>query len=317
MLKKDKRVLITGVTGFVGSCLARYLIKNNFSNVNTIIRENSNRWRIRDIEDKLKIYKCDLLENSKLSKIISEIKPEVIFHLATYGSFIKIQNDTGQIYKTNLFGLINLLNACAKVDFELFVNTGSSSEYGKKNKSMKETDLLEPYNDYGISKASATLYCQNFSLKNKLQIVTLRLFSPYGYYDDKQRLIPYLILSCLNHNNPIILKPTAVRDYVFIEDVVNSYIKTMDLKNIYGQIFNIGSGKQYVIKEVFENISSLFKTEVKPEFYCNNDLDDESPVWISDNQKANEVLGWYPDNNLNQGLEKSIDWFKQNSNLYR
>ena len=317
MLKKDKTILITGVTGFVGSCLARHLIKNNFSNVNTIIRENSNRWRIRDIEDKLKIYKCDLLENLKLLKIISEIKPEVIFHLATHGSFTKTQNDAKQIYKTNLFGLINLLSACAKVDFELFVNTGSSSEYGKKSRPMEETDLLEPYNDYGISKASATLYCQNFSLKNKLQIVTLRLFSPYGYYDDKQRLIPYLILSCLNYDVPIILKPTAVRDYIFIEDVIDSYIKTMDLKNIYGQIFNVGSGKQYIIKEVVEKIINLFKIDVEPELYCNNDLDDESPVWISNNQKTNEALGWYPINSLDQGLEKSIDWFKQNLNLYK
>ena len=97
-----------------------------------------------------------MLDYEKLKCVISSIKPDIIYHTATYGGRPN-QKDTIGIMQTNLIGTINLIKACKKSSFDIFVNTGSSSEYGIKEKNMHEDDFLEPVNDYGVSKSAATL----------------------------------------------------------------------------------------------------------------------------------------------------------------
>jgi len=191
----NKKILITGATGFVGANLLRKLIDSK-NDIHVIIRSTSNLWRINDIIDKVNAHVCDLTNRESVEKLVLKIKPQIIFHLAVYGGY-QFQEESLKIIDTNLIGIINLLNACCKIGFECFINTGSSSEYGLKNKPMSENDLLEPINDYGIAKAAATLYCQAIGRRENLPIFTLRLFSPYGYYEGPTRLIPYLIISCL------------------------------------------------------------------------------------------------------------------------
>jgi len=312
----NKKVLLTGATGFVGACLLHSLIKNGFLNISIIIRKSSNIWRIKDILDKVKVYYSDLLDLEGLIKIISKIKPEIIYHLATYGAYLGFQEDVKKIYETNLFGTINLLNASAKVGFECFVNTGSSSEYGEKKEPMVETDVLEPNSDYGVSKACATLYCQNFAKQNDLPIVTLRLFSPYGYYEDRNRLIPYVILSCLSGRNPKLSSPNSVRDFIFIEYVMESYIKILGLEDFSGEIFNIGSGEQYSVGEIVGKIIKLTNSKIKPKWNSVQNPRIEPTTWVADISKIKSVLNWSPKHSLNEGLVKTITWFMRNSELY-
>ena len=106
---------------------------------------------------------------------------------------------------------------------DLLVNTGSSSEYGIKNSAMKESSLLEPVTEYGVSKAAATLFCQSYAVTENLPIVTLRLFSPYGRYEQKSRLVPSVILAALQKINPKISSRQFVRDFIFIDDVLDAY----------------------------------------------------------------------------------------------
>lgn len=316
---KRKRILITGVTGFVCACLLHRLMNDGFSNISIIIRKTSNIWRIKDVMDEVKVYYSDLLDLEKLEKVVSQVKPEIIYHLATYGAYPGFQEDIKRIYETNLFGVINLLNASAKVGFECFVNTGSSSEYGEKKEPMAETHLLEPNSDYGVSKASATLYCQNFARQHNLSIVTLRLFSPYGYYEDQNRLIPYVILSCLLGKDPELSSPDSVRDFIFIEDVVESYTKVIqkNSQNISGQIFNIGSGKQYSIDEVVSTIIKITGDKAKPKWNSVFNPRSEPDMWVADISKAKDILNWSPRYSLEEGLRKDIEWFKKNLYLYK
>ena len=313
---KGKRILITGVTGFVGACLLHGLINDGFSNISIIIRNTSNIWRIKDILDKIKVYYSDLLDLERLTEIVSKIKPEIIYHLATYGAYPTIQKNVRKIYRTNLFGTINLLNASEKIGFECFVNTGSSSEYGEKKEPMVETNLLEPNCDYGVSKACATLYCQNFARQNSLPVVTFRLFSPYGYYEDQNRLIPYVILSCLLGKNLKLSSPYSVRDFVFIEDVVESYIKVLNSQNSFGQIFNIGTGEQHLVSEVVDKIIEITGSGIKPEWDVVNNMRNEPLVWVADISKAKSVLSWSPRYSLEKGLSKSVRWFEKNISVY-
>jgi nucleoside-diphosphate-sugar epimerase len=125
-----------------------------------------------------------------------KIRPNIIFHSAAYGTSA-VQNNTQKIFETNVTGTINLIQSCMDFSFDLFVNTGSSSEYGMKEAPMHESDILEPITDYGVSKAAGTLYGRSVAINRNLPIATLRLFSPFGPYEQGSRLIPSLILAAL------------------------------------------------------------------------------------------------------------------------
>ncbi len=310
----SKTILITGATGFVGSCLTHRLV-NGGCDLHIIKREQSNIWRIKDILNRVMVHNVDLIDGNSLEKLVKNIKPEIIFHTATYGGY-PFQKDVNKIIQTNMMGTISLVNACSKTGFDIFVNTGSSSEYGVKSKPMNETDLLEPNNNYGVAKASATLFCQAKAGSEKLPIVTLRLFSPYGYYEEARRLVPSVIMSCLMGKNPKVSSPKPVRDFVFIEDVLDAYIKVAEASDVRGEIFNIGYGKQHSVAEVVNKIIKLTGKRASPEWGGIPKRTNEPAIWQADISKARNILKWKPRYNLEEGLNKTIKWFKENLSLY-
>lgn len=311
---KGKRVLITGATGFVGSNLVRMALKQG-SDVHIITRTKSDKWRIDDVSTYITDYNSDLLDYKRLDDIVSIIRPDIIYHTATYGGKPN-QRETIRIVQTNLIGTINLIKACMKFSFDLFVNTGSSSEYGIKEKPMMEEDLLEPVNDYGVSKSAATQYCRAIAKTEELPIVTLRLFSPYGSYEGSTRLIPSVILSCLRRNKPRISSPNFVRDFVHIKDVLDAYEKLIDIPQLSGEILNIGSGKQCTIEEVANKIIELLGNCVELETGMAQRWPNEPKKWEADISKANDILAWKPKYDLENGLAETISWFEKNINRY-
>lgn len=320
LITQNKKILITGSTGFMGANLLHCLVKSD-NEIHIILRETSNVWRINDIINKNKVKKhyCDLTIREKIKKIVSNIKPEIIFNLSVYGGY-PFQKDSMKIIDTNFTGTVNLLDACTDTGFDCFINTGSSSEYGLKNKPMSENDLLEPINEYGITKAAATLYCQAIGRREKLPIFTLRLFSPYGYYEESTRLIPYLTISCLRNKELKIFNPDAVRDFNFIEDVIDAYIGTCDNKeNISsGDIFNIGNGVQHSVCEVFKLVKELTGYRKEPYWGKAKLRDsDKTRTWIADNSKIKKVIGWKPQHNIENGLKKTIKWIEKHLYLYK
>lgn len=313
MLKR-KRVLISGATGFIGANLVRKCLEAE-AHVHIITRITSNKWRIRDVLEDVNEYCVDLLDYKKLKAIVFKVRPEIILHTAIYGSY-PFQKDVNKIIQTNIIGTSNLINACSEVGFNFFVNTGSSSEYGIKDAPMNETDLLEPINIYGATKAAATLICQTKSKSEKLPIVTLRLFSPYGYYEEPTRLIPSVILACLRKENPRLLSPECVRDFIFIEDVVDASLMAIETPNSVGEVFNIACGKQVLIKEVFDEIFKLTGNDVQPLLGNIPKQPHEPNIWQANIAKAGDILNWSPKYSLHEGLSKTIQWFKENLSLY-
>ena len=310
----SKTILITGATGFVGSCLVHNCINGN-REVHIIKREQSNTWRIKDVLNRALIHNVDIIDNVNLEKLIKDIKPDIIFHTATYGGY-PFQKDIDKIIQVNIIGTLNLVNACSKVGFDIFVNTGSSSEYGLKSKPMLETDLLEPVNDYGIAKAAATLFCQVKARSEGLPIVTLRLFSPYGYYEEPTRLVPSVIRSCLLDENPKVSLPTSVRDFIFIEDVIDAYMKTIKMLNTSGQIFNIGYGQQHSVEYVVNKIIELIGNKVKPKWGSIPNRLNEPTFWQANISKSKDILKWEPKHSIDEGLKKTVEWFRENIHLY-
>lgn len=313
MLKK-KKILISGATGFIGANLARKSLEAG-NEVYIISRAASDKWRISDILKILHEFSVDLLDYERLESVICEIKPEIIFHTAIYGGY-PFQKNINKTIQTNFIGTANLIEACSKIGFENFVNTGSSSEYGQKNAPMKERDSLDPDNIYGASKAGATLFCRTKSKFEKLPITTLRLFSPYGYYEESSRLVPSVILSCLKKENPMLSSPESVRDFVFIDDVIDAYFAAAKTPNVVGEIFNIGGGRQSSIKEVVNKILGLMESDIEPQWGSIPERSNEPKIWQADISKARTILNWQPKHSLWQGLGDTVKWFEKNISLY-
>lgn len=309
------RFLITGATGFIGACLIRELVSQK-KHVSVIVRDKRLNWRLDDIASKLDIYECDLLSKS-LDTVVARIIPTYIFHLASYGS-LPSENIITQMIDVNIRGTINLINATKKHRFKLFINTGSSSEYGIKNRKMKESDIIAPVNDYGVTKAAATLFCQKEAIRNNLPIITFRLFSPYGYFEDKSRLIPSVIVSALENQSIELSSPNNVRDFIFIEDVVDAYIKATESKSNPGEIFNIGTGKQHQISNVVNLVLQITNSNSKIVWgkAKKQTRQVEPKKWEADISKTEKILKWRPKNELHAGIEKTIKWFRKHLNLY-
>jgi nucleoside-diphosphate-sugar epimerase len=220
--------------------------------------------------------------------------------------------------EVNLLGTINIIDACEDVDYECLVNTGSSAEYGPKEKKMNEQDLCNPQIVYAITKLAGTNYASCVGKTHKKPVVTLRLFSPYGPYDDPKRLMSEAIVNALEGKPIFFSRPNIVRDYIYIEEVVDAYLKVVEkAKNYKGEIFNLGSGQETTIQEVISEIIKITGSRSRTKWGVLPPRDFESPVWQADMSKMRELIGWKPQKSLQGGLEKTIYWYKKNLDFYR
>jgi len=310
-----KRVyLITGATGFIGCCLLRRLV-NNDEKVHIIIRKEAKLWRIKDILDKATYHISDLSDPGELEKIVAIAHPDIVYHLAAYGAY-SYQNEPDKIVRTNILGTWNLLKAASVIDYELFVNTGSSSEYGFKKNPMKETDLLEPASCYAVAKCSQTLLCSHIAREEKQPIVTLRPFSVYGPYEERTRFIPALMKSLYNKIPLKLVSPEIARDQIYADDVVDAYLLIDRLKKFPGEIFNIGTGTQSTIKDVVETAVKVTGRTTDFKWGGMRQRMWDTANWTADITKAGKLLGWRPKIDLEKGLSSTWEWFKEHSAFY-
>ena len=268
----------------------------------------------KDIINKVIIHKVDLLEFKKITKIVQIMKPKTIFHLATYGAY-SYQINRDKIKKNNLDAAINLLDACKSIKFHVFINTGTNSEYGFKNKPMKESDVIIPNSYYAVFKASFTNYCQFISISKKLPIITVRPFHVYGPYEENTRLIPTLIKCLLMNKSPDLVHSKISRDMIYINDVVDLFITIATKKIDFGEIYNMGSGKNYTIKEIFNKVQSLLNSRIKPKWNTMKNRDWDQKIWVSDMKKVRKKYNWKPKYSLNKGLNETIKWYRKYHSL--
>lgn len=314
MDRKKISVLITGATGFIGSHLTRRLSQEGYK-VSIITRQKSKIIILKDILPLIDVYYSDLLHLSKLKKIMRSVKPNYIFHLATYPNY-RSAKDIYNLVETNIIGTLNLLMASLEINYAMFVNTGSSSEYGIKNNPMKETDSLEPISFYAATKASATFLSQVFAKIYNKPIVTFRLFSVYGPHEEEDRFIPTAIKAALLNAPFFLTKDIVKRDFVFVDDVVNAYLSIMNRSIAPGEIYNIGTGIQYSNHYIVETLEKIIgkKIKIAKKSFKNRPWD--TKTWVANNKKAVTMLDWKPKYDLTAGLTKTVEWFKNNRNLY-
>jgi nucleoside-diphosphate-sugar epimerase len=309
-----KRFLITGATGFVGACLTRKLVEQGHK-VDVVTRATSDMWRLDSIIDHIKIHHADLRDAAAIQQVVKQVRPAVVCHLAAYGTFAS-QTDKRMIAESNYDGTANLLSACLSTGFERFINTGSSSEYGEKTTPMKETDIPEPADAYAIAKAGATEHCRLEAENAAAPVVTLRIFSPYGPWDDPRRLIPYVIKSLLRGERPRLSTPQSVRDYIYIDDIIEAYLGVLKADLEPGEILNIGSGIEHSIGDVVDRIVEAVGNDIEPEWGAVDPRRHEPEHWCADITRAADELGWTPATPLSAGIGKTVGWFQENLDFY-
>jgi nucleoside-diphosphate-sugar epimerase len=308
-----KRVLITGATGFVGSNLCRRLL-NEGHEVFCLLRPEHEPWRIEGIRADVRIHTVDLMDQVRLSTLVSEVRPEWIFHLAAYGAY-SWQADLDRLIRTNLLSTINLMQACLETGFEIFINTGSSSEYGLKDHAPAPTESIDPNSYYAVTKASATLFCRYTASRFHLPVPTLRLYSVYGPFEEPGRFIPTLIVRGLEGSLPPLVDPLVARDYVYVRDVEDAYVRLASQPlGTNGDIFNVGTGTQTTIAEVVELARRVLGLSAAPEWGSMPRREWDTSIWRADNRTL-VARGWQPHVNLETGFGETIRWFQEHPEL--
>jgi nucleoside-diphosphate-sugar epimerase len=308
------RFLVTGAAGFVGANLSRVLVASG-ETVHVLLRPGTRRWRVEEIEDRLNVHVADLTDGDAIDRLVDEVRPTVVYHLATHGAYHQ-QGDAERILRTNVLGLWNLLRACHRVGFELFVNTGSSSEYGRKRFAMREADMLDPDSFYAVAKSAQSLLCHHLGRESGAPIVTLRLFSVYGPYEEPGRLIPTLLMAAI-HDKPIdMVSPATARDFVYVDDVVRTYLEIEKLKKLPGEILNLGSGVQSSLADVVAGVQELVEKPLHVHWGCEPPRPWDTDVWVADVSKVRRLIGFRPRVSLQEGLQRSLAWVREHESLY-
>lgn len=310
------RALITGASGFVGSNLARYLLAQGYQ-VILLLRKDYVPWRLHDILQDVRIENADLRDRDGVTRAIKRAGAQWIFHLAAYGANCS-QGDEMKVLETNVMGTANLVAACVGAGFDVFVNTGSSSEYGFKEHATAETDWLDPNSYYAVTKASATMLCRHTARSLGLRIPTLRLYSVYGPFEEPTRLIPTLIMKGLENKLPPLVSPVVARDFVCVDDVVRAYLMAATAEHgDVDAVYNVGTGVQTTIREIVDLARRVLDISVEPMWGSMQNRPWDTDTWVARTAKMNEELGWHAQYSIGQGLRKTIQWFGAHPEMTR
>ena len=250
---KSRSILITGGTGFVGASLVRRMIMRGHE-VHVIAR-SSNVGRIAEVADHVRVHCADLTDADATREAVTAARPEVVLHFAAHPALPQ-EVDEAEVLLHTVKPLVNLVSACRGC--ELFINAGSSSEYGYQTKPMSETSLPNPTRVHDIAKLAQTLYGTYAARFKGVPLVTLRLFSVYGPWEQGRRLIPRLMMSALNGRLVNLSSPDVGRDFVFVDDVVDAIEHCMGRRFLDDQtVFNLGTGVEHTIRDVANIIEDI------------------------------------------------------------
>ncbi len=268
---------------------------------------------LMNISQQIKIHHQSLEDKDAISSCLQTIKPDWVFHLAAHGAY-SWQNDLKQIISTNILGTANLLSGLADLGCESFVSAGSSSEYGYKDHAPGEEERLDPNSEYAIAKSAATHFCRLYAQKQGLNTIVLRLYSVYGPYEDRDRLIPTIIDHGLQSKLPPLVDPEIARDFIYVDDAISAFIAAAEAKNITpGSIYNIGTGKQTTLRDVVSIARPIFNIMQEPQWGSMPNRKWDTSVWVANIEQISKDLGWQPKHAFKEGFLKTIDWYKEQS----
>lgn len=315
---QDKRVLVTGGSGLVGGWLVEELLSQG-AEVIVLLRDwvPGSRLLSKNSLSKAIIVRGDLADTNKLERILAEYEVQFVMHLAAQ-TIVPIANKNPlSTFESNITGTWNLLEACRQVkSVSSIVVASSDKAYGDiPELPYKETMPLGAVYPYDVSKACSDMISYSYAKTFDLPVAITRCGNFFGGGDlNWNRIIPGTIRSVIRGERPVIRSDgTLIRDYIYIEDAVTSYMVlaealSKDIK-LRGEAFNFSNETQKTVVELTDIILKLLDSRLKPVIQGENH--GEIQAQYLDCTKAKQILGWSARFSLNKGLEKTVEWYKE------
>ena len=301
-----KNLLIIGGTGFIGYHLAKKALRKGWK-----VTSVSTKYpkKIRYLK-KVKYILCDITKKKLLEKKIRKN----FKYIVNLGGYVDHSNKK-KTFNSHFTGCKNLAGFFLNKKITSFVQMGSSIEYGNLRSPQKEdakTNLNSVKSIYGKAKLLSSKYLIDLFKKQKFPCVVLRLYLSFGPKQDLNRFIPIIIEGCLKNKKFPCSKGNQLRDFVYVDDVVEAIIKSLTNKNARGQIINIGSGKSRQIKKIIKYIKKISKGG-NPQFGKIKLRKDEILKLYPSIKKAKKIIKWKPKVSFVDGIQSTIKYYEKNA----
>jgi dTDP-glucose 4,6-dehydratase len=328
-MSKKKTVLVTGSDGFIGSHLTESLVNSGLYEVKALAQYNSFNslgWLDKSpalASKNLTVVSGDIRDHSFVSKTMEGI--DYVLHLAALIAIPHSYTSPESYVQTNILGTLNLLEAAKANGVSRFLNTSTSETYGTaRTVPISEDHPLTAQSPYAATKIAADKLAESFHLSFDMPLVTVRPFNTYGPRQSARAVIPTVISQIASGRRQISLGSTSpTRDFSYVSDTVSGFETILKSTAGVGKTFNLGSGFEISIKDLVQLIAEIMKVEI-------DILSDDSRVrpenseverLLADTTKVNNTFGWSPEHGglegFRVGLEKTINWFTQPTNLAR
>lgn len=301
MKLKDKKILITGGAGFIGSHTSDALIKNG---AKVIIIDNLVTGRKENLNPRAKFYNLNIAD-PKIEEIFQKEKPEIIYHFA-FNVLVPKSVENPLMDMDSIAGSVNILKNAQKYGVKKIIFASSGFIYGNTpNLPAKESEPMQPVSPYAVSKNTVENYLRYFNKAHGLPYVILRYSAVYGPRQVTGAMADYIRKLLKGDQAEIWGNGTKTRDYIYIDDVVRVNLLALNIANNFpGPVFNVGTGIETTLNELYKKIAKLLNKPANPIYLP--DRPGEQIRYSLDYSKIKNVLGWEPLISLDGGLKKLI-----------
>lgn len=318
---QNKRVLVTGAGGFIGSHLVERLVELGAS-VRAFVHYNAlGSWGWLDYSphrERIEVVMGDLTDRDLVFRAARNV--EVIFHLAALIAIPYSYQAPASYIRTNIEGTLNILLAARDLKIPRLVHTSTSEVYGTaRYVPIDENHPLQGQSPYSATKIAADKLAESFYCSYGVPLVIVRPFNTYGPRQSTRAVIPTIITQCLTGNTVYLGHLHPTRDLNYVSDTVEGFLRAASAENALGETINLGSGREISIEDLALLIARLIGKEVRLETDEQRRRPQKSEVerLLADNSKAKRLLNWQPRVSLEEGLIRTINWMREHVRRYR
>jgi dTDP-glucose 4,6-dehydratase len=318
-----RRVLVTGAGGFIGSHLAELLARAG-AKVRAFVRYTSrgdHGW-LEDADPEaataIEVFRGDLANPEAVREAMRGC--EVVFHLGALIPIPYSYRHPREFVTANVEGTLNVLEAARQGEQARIVHTSTSEVYGTAQTiPIDERHRLHPQSPYAASKVAADQLALSFQRSFGTPVVVARPFNTYGPRQSARAVIPTIVTQALSRDVVKLGATSPTRDFLYVEDTARGIVRCAEADGVEGAVINLGTGTEVSIGEIAERVMRLLGRDV-PVVLDEDRLrprDSEVERLVADTTKANELLGWEPSVELDDGLQRTIDWLTRSLEAYK